>query len=127
MKARPRNLYSPLRVYMQTNYHQTWLILHPVAFTGSTLGMLAVSAILDLDMCACHTPPALTCHRPCLLEDGICCKYRNGFITLTRKSSDVDKEVVFKHNGDFKEELKVYFRVSDDGRTIEICKSDWCQ
>ncbi|CAB9511818.1 Vitamin K-dependent protein C (Fragment) [Seminavis robusta] len=59
--------------------------------------------------------------------DGICCKYRNGFVTLTKKISGQEKKVAYRNNGDFGSELDVYFQVSEDGRTIDICKTKGCQ
>ena len=51
----------------------------------------------------------------------------SGFITLTKKSSGKDKKVVFRNNGDFGEELNVFFKVSEDGRDIEICETQGCK
>lgn len=51
--------------------------------------------------------------------DGICCKYRNGFIAVTKKRSGVEKEVVYKHDGEFLSDLVIYLVASDDARDLE--------
>lgn len=53
--------------------------------------------------------------------DGICCQYRNGFITITKKKTDSDDDgVVFQHNGNFEDSVEVYLKASDDGTGIQI-------
>ena len=53
--------------------------------------------------------------------DGICCQYRNGFITITKKKNDNDDNaIVFQHNGNFDDSVEVYLQASDDGKDIQI-------
>ena len=52
--------------------------------------------------------------------DGICCKYRNGWITVTKKRSGMDKAVIYRHDGEFFGELTVYLVASDDARDMEV-------
>jgi len=61
-------------------------------------------------------------------SDGVCCLYRNGWVTITQKSTGEDQEVednnnkkiVWRHNGNFERILQVYFEVSEDGRKVEV-------
>ena len=52
--------------------------------------------------------------------DGICCRYRNGFVTVTKKRGGTDKAVIYKHDGEFLHELVVYLVASDDARDLEV-------
>lgn len=61
---------------------------------------------------------------PCFLSycclDGICCRYRNGFVTITNKKNGADKVVVFESSGDFESSLEVLLRTDENGRGIEV-------
>ena len=52
--------------------------------------------------------------------DGICCRYRNGFITITKKTSGSEKIVVFQHNGNFETSLETVLVASADGKELQV-------
>ena len=55
-------------------------------------------------------------------QDGFCCQYRNGFITVTttKEINNGDNSVVFQHNGNFEDSVEVYLVASSDGNDIDV-------
>jgi len=66
----------------------------------------------------------LTYLRLCFLSyyplDGICCRYKSGWLTITNKKNGADKVVVFESSGDFESSLEVFLRADENGRGMEV-------